>query len=412
MELPQQHKYSLAFLDKSLESEFKHSYDKSVKVPLRFGIIISILSWYSAIGLIYFIIPDDFVRMTTLTLVYIGSYFGFIIYATYKKRFEGYYHILGAISNAWAGLFSIYFCDQFPNGEHLILPVLIFIIFFGSYMVRLRWIAGFVAALSYIICYHYYIANYADLTDGQIMLYAFVAWMTLIFAVLAGHVSEANNRISFIQRRTIDHQSLIIEGEKDALLKEVHHRVKNNLQIIVSLMNLQASKLTNQEVLREINEAQDRVRSMALVHQKMNQTDGFSTVCLKDYVGELIDHLKFSKDVKQLNYQIHIDDSLSLDIETAIPFGLIMNEIISNFIIHVYKEDKEHSFEVSAHKTDRDTIISYQDNGSGIPEAVLNGEMENLGFELIQTLSDQIDAKLTLSNSDGTSCVLTIPQLF
>lgn len=409
MEKPQQHKYSLAFLEDGLENDFKQSYDKSVKVPLRFGIIISILSWYSAIGLIYFIIPEDFVWLSTLTLIYIGSYFGFIVYATYKKRFEGYYHILGAISNAWAGLFSIYFCDQFPNGEHLILPVLIFIIFFGSYMVRLRWIAGFIAALSYIICYHYYIVHYADLTDGQVMLYAFVAWMTLIFAVLAGHVSEANHRLSFIQRKTIREQSLIIEGEKDALLKEVHHRVKNNLQIIVSLMNLQASKITNEEVLKEINEAQDRVRSMSLVHQKMNQSDGFSTIVLNDYLKELIDHLKFSKHVHDLSYDINIDESIHLDIETAIPFGLIINEIVSNYIGHVHGNSDDVSFKFDANVVNNRIRVIYQDNGQGIPEDVLNGNIENLGFELIQLLSEQIDAEININNSGGARSEILLP---
>ena len=408
MEKPKQHKYSLAFQDTSLESEFKNSYDKSVKVPLRFGIIISILSWYSAIGLIYFIIPEDFVWLTTLTLVYIGSYFGFIIYATYKKRFEGFYHLLGAISNAWAGLFAIYFCDQFPKGEHLILPVLIFIIFFGSYMVRLRWVAGGIAALSYIIAYHFYIAHNADLSDGQIMLYAFVAWMTFIFAVLAGHVSESNHRLSFIQRRTIKEQSLIIESEKDALLKEVHHRVKNNLQIIVSLMNLQASKLSNDEVKREIIEAQNRVRSMALVHQKMNQTEGFSTISLREYVEELIVHLEFSKNVQGLDYKTDIDEEITLDIETAIPFGLIINEIVSNFIIHVHGKGEAHSFRISATKESKNSLIVYQDNGPGIPDEVLTGEKENLGFELIETLSEQIEAELNVSNNNGARCELKL----
>ena len=129
---PDQNKLSLAFKDVNLEREFRTSYDKSVRLPLRFGIIISLLSWFSAISLIYAIIPEDFVWLSTLTVLFIGSYFGFIIYATFKERFTGYYHILGAISNAWAGLFAIYFCHQFPNGATLVLPVLIFIIFFGS----------------------------------------------------------------------------------------------------------------------------------------------------------------------------------------------------------------------------------------------------------------------------------------
>ena len=182
--LPHQNKISLEFEDQSLESDFKKSYDKSVKKPLRYGILISLLSWFSGVPLIYFIIPEEFNWLSLLTIVYIGSYFSFIVYATFKKRFKGYYHIIGAISNTWAGVYAIFFCHQFPDGQHLTLPVLIFIIFFGSYMVRLRWLAGLLAALPYIILYHVYAVIYSDFSSDQIILYTFVAWMTLIFPLL------------------------------------------------------------------------------------------------------------------------------------------------------------------------------------------------------------------------------------
>ena len=147
-DFPEYNSTTLTFDDSELEKQFVRSYDKSVRLPLRHGIVISLLSWYSAIGLIFYIIPEKASWLVPLTFIYIGSYFGFLIYATYKNSFAGQYHVLGAFSNAWAGLYAVYFCDQFPNGAHLILPVLIFIIFFGSYMVRLRWMDSVLRLLS------------------------------------------------------------------------------------------------------------------------------------------------------------------------------------------------------------------------------------------------------------------------
>lgn len=214
--MPAQHSLSLFFKDASLEKEFRKSYDKSVRLPLRYGMIISILSWFSAIPLVYFIMPDELPRLALLTVGVIGSFFGLILMVTYIERFKGLYHIIGACSNAWAGLYAIYFCSQFPGGESLILPVLIFIIFFGWYMIRLRWAAGFIAALTYVIGYNVYILGYADLQDSQITLFSFVAWITLIFALLAGRVAEQKSRLTWIQGKTIRQQNETIAKEKEA----------------------------------------------------------------------------------------------------------------------------------------------------------------------------------------------------
>ena len=123
--------FTLFFNDLKLESDFIASYDSSVRLPLRQGILISLLSWYSGLGLVFYVIPEKASWLVPLTLIYIGSYFGFLIYSTYSKSYTGHYHVLGAISNAWAGMYAIYFCGQFPNGVHFMLPVLIFIMFFG-----------------------------------------------------------------------------------------------------------------------------------------------------------------------------------------------------------------------------------------------------------------------------------------
>lgn len=396
---------SLTFKDAELEREFTKSYDKSVRIPLRYGIIISILSWYSSIILIPLIIPETLGWLPVLTFVYIGSYFGFIVYATYRNGFAGYYHLLGAISNAWAGLYAIYYCDQFPNGEHLTLPVLIFIIFFGSYMVRLRWLAGCIAALTYTIGYQVYIIWFSELSISQVLLYGFVAWMTLVFAILAGRVSETNHRISFIQRKTIREQSEIIEREKEALLKEVHHRVKNNLQIIISLCKLQRSKLTDINVEKEFDNMQSRVMSMAIVHQRIHQSSNFDSIVVDDYVKQLYVHTKGYYPDREVKAEFHIPEVCYVDIENSVPFGLLINELMTNFFKH--SNGDSFSFVVKKHGEGHYNLV-YQDNGQGYPDDLSLDNLKTLGMELIDILADQLGGSMNFSNKNGARCEVEI----
>lgn len=403
--IPEQNKFLLSFTSRELEREFTESYDASIRLPLRYGIIISILSWFSAIGLIPLIIPETLNWLPLLTFVYIGSYFGFIVYASYKSKFAGYYHLLGAISNAWAGLFAIYYCDQFPNGEHLTLPVLIFIIFFGSYMVRLRWFAGCIAALSYVLAYQVYVIWFSDLTVAQMLLYGFVAWMTLIFAILAGRVSEGNHRTSFIQRKTIKEQSDIIEHEKEILLKEVHHRVKNNLQIIISLIKLQQSKLKDPNAEKEFREMKSRVMSMSIVHQRIHKSSNFNNISLAGYTEQLYGNVSSQYPEKKTTVDFKMPNDFHLDIESSIPCGLVLNELMSNF----YKHCEGDHFSLIAKKLDNGKcLIVYQDNGAGFPEGLTVETSDTLGLELITILTEQLDGSMQFLNKDGARCEIEI----
>ncbi|MEZ4924433.1 MAG: adenylate cyclase [Crocinitomicaceae bacterium] len=214
--MKEQHKLFLFFRDKKLEKEYRLNYDDEMRLPLRFGIIISIVSWVSALYLVYTIVPDKASWLGPLTLAVICPLFIFITWATFWPSWRGRYHTLGAISNLWAGLYVVYFCSQFPKGGYIILPTLIFIIFFGSYMVRLRWLTGFFAALIYIATYQVYLLKYSDLASDQILLHSFVSWLTLSFSFFAGRISESNNRIRFIQNKTISSQADEIKKEKEA----------------------------------------------------------------------------------------------------------------------------------------------------------------------------------------------------
>lgn len=241
--LPEQDKVSLFFKNRRLEKQFRLSYDLDIRIPLRYGILISIGSWLCSLIFVYVIIPEKFAMLSLLTVGTIILFFAFVVYATFNDRFKGYFHLLGALSNAAAGFYAIYFCHQFPNGEIITLPTLIFIIFFGSYMVRLRWIAGVSAAILFILGFHFYIAQYSVLPGSQTLMLAFVGWLTLLFAFVASRISEINSRIRFIQRKMIRDQSTIIRKEKEAsdkLLQNIlppyiANRLKDGEEIIADV---------------------------------------------------------------------------------------------------------------------------------------------------------------------------------
>ena len=388
-------KNSLKFQDPDLERQFLRSYDENIRIPLRVGIVISLISWYSAISLVYLIIPGKAPSLVPITLVYIGSYFGFLIYSTFDKRFKGYYHTLGAISNAWAGLYAIYYCDHFPGGEHLILPVIIFIIFFGSYLVRLKWIAGFLAALSYIICYQVYLLDNQDITDGQVLLYSFVAWMTLIFAFLAGRITEKSSRTNFAQEMIIQEQSAIILAEKAFLLKEVHHRVKNNLQIILSLIKMQHRHNNNEPGMDSLEDLETKILSLATVHQWLRKQGHFEKVDAHEITSDIVDNIIETYNIKDPQYQIYSADSIDLDIEKASSYALLLNEVL----LILVKPNK--GFELIIEQSmngDHFEVLFIAPASKELPAEVKESE-------LIDALKDQLEATLQIKSADNQTLI-------
>lgn len=190
--------------------------------------------------------------------------------------------------------------------------------------------------------------------------------------------------------------------EKDILIKEVHHRVKNNLQIISSLLRLQASKTSNTEVITSLTEAQDRINSMALLHQLLYRNHEFTKIKFDDYVVALINNVKhsFSNSEKTINI-IHRLERLELDLDTSIPLGLITNELISNCYKHAF-EDKEGEIKIELFKLVKSKYcLKISDNGKGLPENMNISDTNSLGLEIVSILSQQINAELKYYNQSG-----------
>jgi two-component sensor histidine kinase len=192
-------------------------------------------------------------------------------------------------------------------------------------------------------------------------------------------------------------------NEKDILIKEVYHRVKNNLQIISSLLRLQVSKSSNSEVINSLTEAQDRINSMALLHQLLYRNQEFASIKFNEYVIALINNIKssFSNQDKTITIT-HRLEKLEIDLDTSIPLGLITNELISNAYKHAFLINNQGEIKVELLKQFKNRYcLKIWDNGVGLPKDFDVNKSSTLGLEIVSILSQQIHAELKYYNDSG-----------
>jgi two-component sensor histidine kinase len=215
--------------------------------------------------------------------------------------------------------------------------------------------------------------------------------------------NEINNQNQALVK-TIKEKNNLLE-EKEWLVKEIHHRVKNNLQIVISLLNTQSKYLDNKEALEAIAESRHRMQAMSLIHQKLYQSENTTSVNMQTYITELSDYLKTSFDNgKEINFVINID-AILLDISQAIPIGLILNEVITNAIKYAFQEKEAGNIYINMHDVKDDKILlEIKDNGIGLPDSFDLKNSTSMGMRLVNGLAKQINGKLNFENKDGV-CV-------
>jgi PAS domain S-box-containing protein len=198
--------------------------------------------------------------------------------------------------------------------------------------------------------------------------------------------------------------------EKEILLKEIHHRVKNNLQIVASLLNLQSRQISDPETLTMIRESQNRVRAMALVHERLYRSKDISSVDLLDYVRFMGDSLFrfYGITPATVRFEINISD-IQVDINHAIPLGLIINELLSNSLKYAFPAGRKGMITVTGKKDDGTTCIIMQDDGVGIPESLDWKNTGSLGLRLVYNLTEQLEGTIELDRAGGTKFTITIP---
>lgn len=201
--------------------------------------------------------------------------------------------------------------------------------------------------------------------------------------------------------------------EKNVLLQEIHHRVKNNLNVVVSLLHLQADQVSNSRNAREIlNSSCDRIYSMALVHEKLYQSDSFSRIDLEAYIDSISQQLfSIYAQRKRIERVIRVKN-ITVDLSLAMPCGLILNELITNSLLHAFPAQESGRIEIKAEKYGTGELeLTYSDNGIGIEkELSLSEPRATLGLSLIHILSNQIGAKVELSTKSGYWLRLKIPE--
>ncbi|CAG5077314.1 tetratricopeptide repeat-containing sensor histidine kinase [Parvicella tangerina] len=200
--------------------------------------------------------------------------------------------------------------------------------------------------------------------------------------------------------------SLSLE-ERNLLLKEIHHRVKNNLQIINSLLNLQKNRGNNLNPGEIITQTQDRIYSMAVIHEKLYQSDNFANIDIKEYVETLIEHFKISQNFKSkginLNYEI---ENFALSLDALIPIGLILNETITNSAKYAFDSDGG-NITIEIKQCNDGYILNYQDDGKGLPKDFDISKTKSLGMKLIQGFTKQLNGTLSYKNSNGLKLFFT-----
>ncbi len=194
--------------------------------------------------------------------------------------------------------------------------------------------------------------------------------------------------------------------EKETLLSEIHHRVKNNMQVIISLLKLQAENIKDKKYADMFKESHDRIKSMALVHEKLYQADSFANIDLKGYVKSLVTSLFRSYGTRQdkITLKIEVED-VSLGLESAIPCGLIINELVSNALKYAFPEEKGGEIRVALNSINKDEILlEVSDNGVGISKELDIRNTKSMGLHLVTILSEnQLEGEIELSRVDGTN---------
>ncbi|MEM6910954.1 MAG: PAS domain S-box protein [Verrucomicrobiota bacterium] len=219
----------------------------------------------------------------------------------------------------------------------------------------------------------------------------------------------AINRLTRAEVAPVESSGSVAGGESSGLLRSVHHRVKNNLQIIASLLNLQIVGMDNREAKEALRASQNRVTTIAFIHQQLHKGEDLTEVSLAKFLDLLAPHLfhGYHREDLQVKLEKRVEDSFRVSIEQAIPLALILNELLTNALLHAFANRPTGEIEVGAQVDrgrERGAVVWVRDNGAGLPAKVDPQQSPGLGLQIVQTLGQQLSAQVEWARSHGTEC--------
>jgi two-component sensor histidine kinase len=246
----------------------------------------------------------------------------------------------------------------------------------------------------------------ASVTRNFIISGAILLLILLAVSFNRYRLKQRTNKKLEIQQTEIGEQNIALRHlvkEKDWLVKEVHHRVKNNLQIVMSLLNSQSAFIDNEHALTAIHESQHRVHAMSLIHQKLYNSENTASIDVEVYIRELVSYLQDSFNTGQrIRFELDIAP-LELDVSQAVPIGLILNEAITNSIKYAFPDNRKGTIAIELSK-DSPThyFLCIADNGIGMPAQIVNKKIGSLGMSLMAGLSADLDGTFFVESNGGT----------
>jgi two-component system, sensor histidine kinase PdtaS len=332
---------------------------------------------------------------------------GFIVWAVYRIRVTGRYFVPMLILNLVGAMCSLVTLFAVRDQPHIVDIVWMVInILFAFLVLGEKWgmlicmVHGVAITLFYLFFLEDQLELIRDMRPEQI--YSTALNVFLGFAIIS-YLSWQNiktndlakKQLNFAQEVLQDQYNIILKqnDEKTVMLKEIHHRVKNNLQIITSLLRLQARELENPEAIAKFKDATHRVIAMSMIHEKMYQSDHLSTLHMKEYLHDLSSDLVTSY---QSGYPVslHIEcDVDSIGLRSIVPLALILNELISNSLKYAFDEYDNCLISISfmPHGND-ECLLTYKDSGTWKAPA----RKDSFGLDLIESLTDQLEGTMTM----------------